>query len=220
MLLSPAFLNSFQRVSKSHGLALPLKFSSILDELNFLSVLSLLNFASGYRVPLHVQTGRGAWDSIRALAFSLYITSSSEGDLLSAKGLKTLNAAQIAEFMGINLHVERPHENIPGVLVGELGGPLYDLVQLIVSVLNETGGILVNAGYANLGSFVLEALQQAGKVQAEAGVEVVLEKVRFINCLTVPSDPNAQLPSSCAHFRLSATCRRSMVVVSLQPWGP
>ncbi|KIM45148.1 hypothetical protein M413DRAFT_66024 [Hebeloma cylindrosporum] len=177
LLLSPAFVDSFQRVSKNHGLALPLKFSSTLDELNFLSVLSLLNFASGYRVPLHIQTGRGAWDSIRALAFSLYITSSSEGDLISAKGLKTLDAAQIAEFMGISLHVERPHENIPGVVVGELGGPLHDLVQLIVSVLNETGGILVNSGYPNLGSFVLEALQQAGKVHAEAQVEVVLEKL-------------------------------------------
>jgi hypothetical protein len=220
LLLSPAFLDSFQRVSKNHGLALPLKFSSTLDELNFLSLLSLLNFASGYRVPLHVQTGRGAWDSIRALVFSLYITSSSEGDFLSAKGLKTLNAAQIAEFMGINLHIERPHKNIPGVVVGELGGPLNDLVQLIVSVLNETGEILVNAGYANLGSFVLEALLQAGKVQAEAAVEVVLEKVGFINHLTVPSDPNAQLPSLCAHFQVSGTCRRSMVVVSLLPWGP
>jgi hypothetical protein len=139
--------------------------------------------------------------------------------LLSAKGLTTLDAAQIAEFMGINLHVERPHENIPGVLVGELGGPLHDLVQLIVSTLNETGVILVNAGYANLGSFVLEALQQAGKIQAEAAVEVVLEKVGFINCLTVPTGPNAQLPSSSAHFQVFGTCQRSMVVVSSQPWG-
>lgn len=184
-------MDSFQRVSKNHGLALPLKFSSTLDELNFLSVLSLLNFASGYRVPLHVQTGRGAWDSIRALALSIYITSSSEGDLLSAQGLKTLDSAKIAEFMGINLHVERPHENIPGVVVGKLGGPLYDLVQLIVSVLNETGVILVNSGYANLGSFVVEALQQCGKFQAEAAVEVVLEKVKFVSCSRSPSEPDA-----------------------------
>jgi len=181
-------VDSFQRVSKNHGLALPLKFSSALDELNFFSILALLNFASGYRVPLHIQSGRGAWDSIRALVFSLYITSSIEGDFLSAQGLKTLDSAKIAEFMGVNLHVERPHENIPGVVVGELGGPLYDLVQLIVSVLNETGGILVNSGYANLGSFVVEALQQSGKVQAEAAVEVVLERVRFMGYSMIPLD--------------------------------
>ncbi|KAF8972935.1 hypothetical protein BDZ97DRAFT_1900797 [Flammula alnicola] len=181
LLFSPAFVESFQRVSKNHGLALPLNFSSTLDELNFLSVLSLLNFASGYRVPLHTQTGRGAWDSIRALAFSLYITSTSEGDLLSAKGLRSINTSKIAEFMGISLHVERPHETIPGVVVGELGGPLYELVTLIASVLNETGEILENAGYINLGGFVVEALQEAGKVQNTSGsgaaLEVVLEKL-------------------------------------------
>lgn len=175
-------MESFQRVSKINGLALPLKFSSIIDELNFISVLSLLNFASGYRVPLHSQTGRGAWDSIRALAFSLYITSTSEGDLLSARGMRTISAAKIAEFMGINLHVERPHATISGVTVGELGGPLYELTALIVSVLNETGEILENGGYSNLGSFVLEALQQSGKIKnpadKSAALEIVLEKVR------------------------------------------
>jgi hypothetical protein len=158
---------------------MPLNFSSILDELNFLSVLSLLNFGSGYRVPLHAQTGRGAWDSIRALAFSLYITSTSgEGDLLSAKGLRAINASKIAEFMGINLHIERPHESITGVVVGELGGPSYELVTLVTTVLNETGEILEKGGYANLGSFVAEALKESGKAaNGEVAVEIILERV-------------------------------------------
>ncbi|KAF9484484.1 hypothetical protein BDN70DRAFT_825584 [Pholiota conissans] len=179
LIYSEAFVGSFKRVSKHHGLAMPLSFSSSLDELNFLSVLSLLNFASGYRVPLHAQTGRGAWDSIRALAFSLFITSTSgEGDLLSSRGLQAINASKIAEFMGINMHAERPHESIPGVIVGELGGPLYELVNLIASVLNETGHILVSGGYVNLGSFVAEALNEGGKVaDKEAAVEVVLERL-------------------------------------------
>lgn len=166
-------------MSKIHGLALPLNFSSSLDELNVLSVLSLLNFASGYRVPLHAQTGRGAWDSVRALVFSLYITSATgEGDLLSAKGLKSHNASKISELMGVNLHVERAHDTIPGVVVGELGGPLYNLVNQIVSVLNETGDILLNNGYANLGSFVAEALKESAKApDGEAALEMVLEKV-------------------------------------------
>lgn len=180
-MLSPAFVESFQRVSKIHGLALPLNFSSSLDELNLLSVLSLLNFASGYRVPLHMQTGRGAWDSIRALVFSLYITSATgEGDLLSAQGLKSISMSQIAEFMGINLHVERAHETIPGVVIGELGGPLHDLVKHIASILNETGEILLNNGYSNLGSFVAEALKESTKARdGQAALEVVLEKVIF-----------------------------------------
>lgn len=134
-------------------------------------------------MPLHTQTGRGAWDSIRALMLSLYITSTGEGDLLSAKGMRALTASKIAELMGINLHVERPHDKISGVTIGELGGPLYELVKMISEVLNETGEILEKSGYKNLGTFVLEALQQAGKVQeksADEAVEVVLERVTII----------------------------------------
>ncbi len=131
-------------------------------------------------MPLHAQTGRGAWDSIRALAFSLYISSSSDEDYLSTKGMCALTIGTIAELMSINLHVERPHEQIPGVVIGELGGPLYELVKLIERVLNETGEILERSGYKNLGAFVAEALQQAGKVldkPNDAAVEVILERV-------------------------------------------
>lgn len=171
-------MQSFQRVSKDHGLVIPLNFSSDLDELNFISVLSLLNFASGYRVPLHARTGRGAWDSIRALLFSLYITSTSEGDYLSSDGLLSIRAPKIAELMGIDLHIERPHDSIPGITVGELGGPLYELVKHIESVLNETGLILKNNGYSNLGAFVSEALEQSKKTHSDDSlVESLVEKV-------------------------------------------
>lgn len=148
-------------------------------------MLSLLNFASGYRVDLHAQTRRGAWDSIRGLLFGLYISSvPGEEDLLSAQGLRTIQMSKIAQLMGISLHIERLHETIPGVTVGELGGPLYNLVKLISSVLNETGQILADSGYANLGLFVAEALQQGGKVLSssgsEAAVEIILERVKII----------------------------------------
>ncbi|KAF7362057.1 Queuosine salvage protein [Mycena venus] len=53
LLLSPAFTSSFKRVSGHHGLAMPLNFPSPGAELNLLSILSLLNFGSGYRAPLH-----------------------------------------------------------------------------------------------------------------------------------------------------------------------
>lgn len=132
---------------------------------------------------LHTQTGRGAWDSIRGLLFAMYISSvPGEEDLLSARGLRTLQTPKIAEMMGITLHIEHSHETIPGVTVGELGGPLYDLVNLITSVLNETGQILAESGYANLGLFVAEALQQGGKVLSSTGndaaIEVILERVK------------------------------------------
>lgn len=142
-------------------------------------MLSLLNFASGYRVPLHEQTGRGAWDNIRALTFSLYITSSSETDWLSARGMKAIREQTIAEQMNISVHVERPHETLPGVTVGELGGPLHKLVQLIMKTLNETGDVLLKAGYPDLGTFVLEGLKKGEKPgnDGSTDVEVVLEHI-------------------------------------------
>jgi len=183
LLLSQAFITSFRRVSTYHGLAFPLKFPSVLSELNLLSVLSLLNFASGYRVQLHAETGHGAWDNIRLLIFSLFLTSSTggDGDLLSAQGIKAIEELRVAELMRVSLHVERPHETIPGVTVGELGGPMHELVKLITGTLNETGSVLVNLGYPDLGSFVLEALQEAEKAKSrnnvDASVDVVLEKL-------------------------------------------
>jgi hypothetical protein len=182
LLQSPAFTTSFKRVSASHGLALPLKFSSPLSELNLLSVLSLLNFASGYRAPLHAATGRGAWDSIRALVLSLYLTTTASGeDLLSAKGLQTISVAKVAELMRINPYIEKPHESVPGVVMGQLGGPLHELTQLITSVLNETGQVLVNSGYPDLGTFVAECLKMSSRSPSEEpDAEVVLEKVSKI----------------------------------------
>lgn len=182
LLRSSAFAFSFKRVSAVHGLHLPLKFDSHLEELNLISVLSLLNFASGYRVPLHEQLHRGAWDTIRAFVFSLYITSSSEENLLSSRGMQSIRMTKVAELMGVSLHVEKPHEKLPGVMIGELGGPLYDLVKLVTQVLNETGSILVSGGYPNLGSFVLEALREGARVQAEkdgesVALEIILERV-------------------------------------------
>ncbi|KAG2128619.1 uncharacterized protein EDB93DRAFT_167747 [Suillus bovinus] len=178
LLESPSFRSSFHRVSGSHGLAFPLKFPSLLSELNFLSVLSLLNFASGYRVPLHEQTGRGAWDNIRAFTFSLYLSSATgQGDLLSAKGMKTMSEQQVAQHMGVKIHVERPHEKIPGVTVGELGGPIYELVQLISSTLTETGQILDTSGYSELGGFVLESLKEGAKADPSASLGIVLERL-------------------------------------------
>jgi hypothetical protein len=115
--------------------------------------------------------------------FSLFLTSSTggEGDLLSAQGMQNIQEQKVAESMGVSLHVEKPHESIPGVTVGELGGPMYELVKLITGTLNETGSVLVKAGYPDLGSFVLEALHEGRKAKSEnnvgADVDVILERL-------------------------------------------
>lgn len=158
---------------------MPLQFPSVLDEINLISLLSLLNFAHGYRIPLRNATGRGAYDSIRALIFGLYLSSSTEDDLMSAKGIGGISKARVADLMQLTnfIHTEKSHPTIPGLKIGELGGPLYELVGLITGVLNETGKILVDRGYPNLGTFVLEALKK-GQKEGTVDVEIVLAQVR------------------------------------------
>jgi hypothetical protein len=141
--------------------------------------------ASGYRVPLHLETGRGAWDSIRAFVFGLYLSSTTdgEGDFLSAAGMQTLSEAKIAELLGVSLHTEKQHEHIHGITIGQVGGPGWELVQLLKTLLDETGKVLVIGGYPNLGSFVAEALKEGARAANEKGdpaitADVVLERVR------------------------------------------
>ncbi|KAK2467803.1 hypothetical protein APHAL10511_000098 [Amanita phalloides] len=114
---------------------------------------------------------------MRAFVLALYLESTTgERDLMSSKGMRTMQMVKVAELLQIDLHVEEPHETLPGVTIGKLGGPLYELVKLITDVLNETGQLLVEYGYTNLGSFVIAALEE-GKKAGEGGKEVVLERI-------------------------------------------
>lgn len=132
-------------------------------------------------MPLHEATGRGAWDSIKYFILSLFITSTAEdgSDNLSARAIKEISIARVAELMNVSVHVERPHESIPGVTVGEMGGPLYEFVKLVTDVLNVTGETLLRQGYPDLGSFVLETLKEGERVGKgkDIDVNVVLDKV-------------------------------------------
>lgn len=159
---------------------MPLNFKDTLDEVNLISILSLLNFCHGYRIPLHKATGRGAYDTIRVFVFGLYLTSSDEDDLISANGLKSISSTRVADLMQLtnHLHVEKPHPTNSAITIGELG-PLYELVTLVTKVMNETGDILVNKGYASLGAFVVHTLQPTGNNTAnDMYTETILDQVR------------------------------------------
>lgn len=179
LLGSAALKESFTRLATVHGLNFPLAFPSLKAEINFLGTLALLNFGSGYRAPLHAATGRGAYDNIRLLLMGMYIDG--ESGSMSARGWTRLTDVQIASLMNISLHQERPHESIPGLVVGERGGPLSELVGLITQTLRETGEVLVEGGYEDLGAFVVEALEEAKKAGESQGTgpsaDVVLERL-------------------------------------------
>lgn len=97
--------------------------------------------------------------------------------------MQTLGEAKIAELLGVSLHTEQQHAHIHGLTIGQVGGPGWELVQLLKTLLVETGEVLVNGGYPNLGSFVAEALKEGARVAHEKGdpavaADVVLERVR------------------------------------------
>ncbi|KAF6760036.1 hypothetical protein DFP72DRAFT_1003964 [Ephemerocybe angulata] len=199
LLLSNAFKSTYDRLTTLPGVALPLNFASPLDELNLLSILALLSFGSSYDAPVREQTGHGAFNAIRALVFSMYITSTpSEGDHLSAEGMKAMSSSKVAELMGVNMHVEKPHDTIPGVVLGSLEGPVFDFVQLVTGVLHETGAVLLDAGYPNLGFLVVEALKEGEKAKSsahpDADIDIVIERLAralpaFRDMTIVDGDP-------------------------------
>lgn len=49
----------YEELAYDTTIKMPLKFQSVEEELNFIAVIDLLNFGSGYRVPLHELAGRG-----------------------------------------------------------------------------------------------------------------------------------------------------------------
>ena len=141
----------------------------------------------------------------------MYISAPAEtADYLSAAGMRAVSAQTVAELMGVEgrIHVERAHESIGGLVVGELGGPVWELVQLVTKVLNETGEVLGRGGYPDLGAFVLEALREGQKARdPEGACDVVLERVRALMDVAGGTD---DLCSSCAgspHFRTWLSCR-------------
>lgn len=54
-------LNKLQYMEFSDDITIkmPLRFETVHDEMNFITMIDLLNFGSGYRVPLHELAGRG-----------------------------------------------------------------------------------------------------------------------------------------------------------------
>ncbi|EST08833.1 Protein of unknown function DUF2419 [Kalmanozyma brasiliensis GHG001] len=155
---------TFERLKTQHGLTFPLRFPTPLAELNFLSLLSLLNAYSGYRVAFHTQTGSGAYQNIVRLMMGLYISGGEDkvvgSKALTSRGMVELTEAKIVELLGVSVHEEREHETLKGVTVGVRGGDMLDCVQMILSTLQGVGKTLLEQEHASLGSYIASLLTQ------------------------------------------------------------
>lgn len=166
----------FARLAHTHGIRFPLKFDSVADEVNFLSVLALLNGLSGYRAEFHAATGSGVYDNILRLLVGLYLDADADigadGDgakgasRLSAKGLASLTSQTVSQIWGVNLMRETPHPTLTGITVGERSGEMVPPVDILVRTCNRTGEQLLQQGFPDLGTFVLHALRQGDQARS------------------------------------------------------
>ncbi|CDS01902.1 hypothetical protein, partial [Sporisorium scitamineum] len=65
---------TFSRLCTQHGLSFPLRFPTPTAEINFLSILALLNAFSAYRGAFHRATGMGAYQNVVRLLMGMYIS--------------------------------------------------------------------------------------------------------------------------------------------------
>ncbi|CEH13493.1 hypothetical protein CBOM_01413 [Ceraceosorus bombacis] len=176
----------FERLSKQHGLTLPLSFDSVAEEVNLLAVLSLLNFLSAYRAPLHKATGSGAYQAVLRLVIGLYI---SGPNALSALALKELKADGVASLLNVST-TQESSSGIPGVVLGQpKTGDMYEVCQLVARACNSTGEVLLRLGLVDLGSLVLKALDRAKTLSDEERCEAVLAGL----VSTIPAFADAHL---------------------------
>lgn len=68
---------------------------------------------------------------------------------------------------------EKPHPTLgPAVRMGERDAEAYEIVTLLARVMNETGKILKEGGWKDLGEWMKEAL-----ILTKGDAELMLEKV-------------------------------------------
>ncbi|GIL50998.1 hypothetical protein Vafri_7068 [Volvox africanus] len=154
------------------GLPLPIKFSSLEQELTLLALYHLLDFGSGYDNLLkRLPGGRDARETLLYGLIGLHLG----GARLDHHKLKSFSMYDIHQVFGIEATIEVAV--MPGVTMAK-PGPLQPLCKLMISVLNETGTILEEKGLRTPGELLLtvaEGLKKAGRTTASAFVEELVD---------------------------------------------
>ncbi|GFR52115.1 hypothetical protein Agub_g14628, partial [Astrephomene gubernaculifera] len=114
------------------GLPLPIKFTSLEQELTLLALYHLLDFGSGYDSLLKRQSGgRDARETLLYGILGLHLG----GARLDCHKLKSFSMYDITQVFGIEASQEVPV--MPGVTMAK-PGPLQPLCKLLLASLNET----------------------------------------------------------------------------------
>ncbi|KAG0264926.1 hypothetical protein BG011_005848 [Mortierella polycephala] len=146
---------SWSKHSVANGMAFPLRFESLEQEINILSLIDILNTGHGFRKELHEDSDRGAFETIVFGVMSFHISSTA----IDAEGLAKLTGWEVGTHFGITMQKDVPSElehvtmskpSVASKLAGQIQG-----------VLNETGRILKEKKFDTLGAFVIDAAKAA-----------------------------------------------------------
>ncbi|KAG0173758.1 hypothetical protein DFQ28_011251 [Apophysomyces sp. BC1034] len=165
--------HQFEELAVDTPMHMPVKFETVADEINFIALIDLLNFGSGYRIPLHQLAQRGAFDTIRFGAMSFHIG----GTPLTAETFKSITAFEVSETFQFPIDREVHPPNMPFVTMTE-PTELKPLADGIASVLNSTGEFLHKHNYKDLASFILDVTKSGG--QPPSAVKLVEHLVRAL----------------------------------------
>ncbi|ORE04228.1 hypothetical protein BCV72DRAFT_278042 [Rhizopus microsporus var. microsporus] len=156
--LSELDKKQYDELSYDSSVILPLKFSTMEEELNFISVINLLNFGSGYRLELHKYAGRGAFDTIRYGVMAMHIG----GIPMDAKTFSEIDIFKVSEIFQFPIDKEVRHETLDFVTMSQ-PTPLKPLAVGITSTLNTTGKYLQDHRYKSLAHFILDHAKKQPK---------------------------------------------------------
>ncbi|CAK4582719.1 unnamed protein product [Aphanomyces euteiches] len=151
----PEFVASLDKTQFEHlaePIRYPLAFRSMEDEVNFMAIVDLLNFGSGYRKPLHKYCDRGAHETMMFGVIGMYISE----PRLDAAFLQGLSIDSVANYFSLPL--DRDEELSTGIYISK-PGPLKPLAEGIHKVLTETGKLCKEHGASDLGAFILAQLK-------------------------------------------------------------
>jgi hypothetical protein len=155
----------------------PLAFPSQLHETNIQATLAVLRPTfTKYAAALRARrgnTGASPGETVLRGVIGMYLGSTSEAwdkkNLLSARGMLNLSEDQLAEYFDCPIMIEREHETMKGITVGERGGKLLELVQEVKAVLKSVSP----SGVDCLG----EAVEATTKIDEGNGINVKIDEV-------------------------------------------
>ncbi|KAG2429042.1 hypothetical protein HXX76_011284 [Chlamydomonas incerta] len=156
------------------GLPLPIRFSSLEQELTLLALFHLLDFGSGYLATPAARRQSGGREWREALLYGL-LGLHLGGTRLDSHKLKSFSMYDVNQVFGLDATVEVPV--MPGVTMAK-PGPLQPLCKSLLAALNDTGAQLAEAGHKTPGELLLavgEELGKAGRTSASAFVEELVD---------------------------------------------